>query len=1587
MAEEDMDGALGIKATIDAKDIQSQADEWVKKITEMQTVTSDVVGKMNNSLSELETHVESFGRSVNGISLSEIQDKLTSAKAHVVELGETIRQQKDVVADVAMNVRDYGEAYKQAKQDGRGTDEVLDNLNRAKNDYAAAKEELRSYMRQQEEAKIQVGELSKAYAQAQSSQPNFDNVVKGAESASQRISNLREDFQHYVESLNQAQTAINALSEQSASSQETGDKAYGDMQRTIVTRYIVEGDDEVKEKTNAVNDAIKQMEAAYTNSAATARVAFSEQQNLVSNLERQIENLNVVMQQAAKAGDFSSASEAAAQIQTLEVALSSAKDKLVELQQQVQTSSASLNEVGNIGAEAANKLEEQSTVWGRFKDKVSDVGSTIGDWFSGQVAKGKDVITTFTGAIDGMGLPLSSCIKGFKQLTAQCLAFISTPIGAVLGAIAIALKSVWTFLRKSAEGQKAMAKISAFFGSIMSSVTDIVVLFGKKLFEIFTKGNPIITDFTNHLVKTFKLAFSTLRDLAGGFGTMLQGVFQMDWEKVKSGFSQMGTGLKEAGEFAVSAVKTQIRSLGAAMAVASEFMKDNNFSQELTKIVDNMGKNASKAMLLAGSEVDNVKALGEAQLQYQQKQKAINEEQEKIYTLTGKAKDAQIELVKNMKQEAYKPIIDAQQKTLRIQRERMSLHTNSLGDYKKERDLQIQIAQTMAQEAASTRMLTRMQAANARSMARKSASAAKKEVNQQKAQTLAKDRLNDVIQKNTLQQADEIYKLQESIENARIAAMTDGAARSLAERKNQYREELLAIEQQRKKAVAAEINRQKAEWDASQAVIKARGGRIQNWNESHINQQSISNINKQYDDLSNFVSQKQEREQMEELAKEYDKQNSERQEKVNKLKADIARLEARIVSVQSEAEKANLKTMRANAQAQLDWLEQSKDSWNEYYSQYGTFIEKKKALDEKFAYDTIGMDKNSPEYKQKEKEYEKNTQAITLKEVKNQINWEQVFGDLGAVSTAALKTLEEQLRNLIENDKDLSIESIKEISDALDKVRLEQANRGGLARAVDTIKDYKAAKEEAKQRENEAKAVGGGSLWRRYQSAKTTEERAKVGSEKVYDPVTHKLTTFSKVLDRATKAAKNLSKSQEDAQASIKSVGSSLSQLGQIGNSTSDLLGRFGVNLPQGFGTAFNGLSAMGDAMESFDVSNPGSLTNINNYVKFATGVVDTFTGMFEGIANLFGSSGMKEYKEAKENYEKLSSIWDDLISKKKEYIDLSYGADALKAVDEVEKLYKAEETSLKRLTKAYLVKHSGNAHSQGYRINKAIGTEGFQAMSKAAGANITDVMSLFNLDYDQLVKAKSAADGKYWAEMDEESQEYFDKLIDIKKAKEDLADQLKERLTGVSFDEFKNNYISAIKDMNSSATDMCNTFKENLRDAIIDSMIDKVFKDKIQKLYDDFANANEDGDITKAEYDMLMAENAALSQDMQKYKQELKDKYQWASSETTSGSSQGFSSMTQDQASELNGRFTAMNVTASSILTQQQLDSATLTNSAEALNQIVTIEHNRDAYYNETLEIQRTCLGHLATISRNTNELYGMHEKLDKIERNTRNL
>ena len=875
-----------------------------------------------------------------------------------------------------------------------------------------------------------------------------------------------------------------------------------------------------------------------------------------------------------------------------------------------------------------------------------------------------------------------------------------------------------------------------------------------------------------------------------------------------------------------------------------------------------------------------------------------------------------------------------------------------------------------------------------------------------------------------------------NLNEQKISLMEDGVEKQLREAENSYNSAIKAAEGKIKKVAESLYKYRKAQGYTSQTIEQIKN-QIMKAREADA---EFGGLIKAYNSAVHMAGEqltKAQQDIVDSLANTYDQSNKERADKIRKLKADISYLETLLADAQKRGNaqlESQTSLLLKNANAQSEWLKGNKEAWMEYYTQYGTFIQKKAALDEKFYHDTQGMSPQSPEFKLKYEEYKKSQGQLKSEELSQNIDWHSVFSDIGMLSAKAARMQLAQLNEYTKTDefRSLDVSNQKTITDAISNLE-QQAGpqiRGAFkkfGKAVDAYKESIEALNAAKMNEmlaheqltssinNEANAVKALDDAQKQLAAaqkKGNAEEIAAAKENVQQAniqlnvAKQQVHTARANADAVSENTKSQSRATKEAQRQVSSSGKNLTQsfdlvsntlnglksgsLSQAFNSVVSLVNGFhdiresskkaaeerrkdsdkeskasdnavqkSEKMTDAIGAAGQAIQAVpnvwvkaiGAILSVLDILGDDLKGGIGNFVgtllekvgtivstlvtqiangQFFTdigkGVFNLLSGWWNGLGNAFGfKDNWNSYRKAEEKYQKLSSVWENLISKKKEYIGLSYGAEAIKLTKETEELIKTEQKQTKLLAKQYASAWKKGSHSAGYKFDKKMSKGAVEGwtwgdVSQAAGTAVYGMSDLFELSSKQLLALKEA-NTEWWVQLDEKTREYLDKIIEFQDAEKDLADSLKERLTGVSFDEFRNNFHDAIQDMSSSATEMCESFEEKLRNAIMDSMMDREFKDRIQKLYDDFSTANEDGDITKAEYDALMDENARLAEEMQVRKQQLKLQYAWSSQESSSGSSRGFESMTQDQASELNGRFTAMNEYAASIkgLVQQR--------------------------------------------------------------------
>ena len=376
-------------------------------------------------------------------------------------------------------------------------------------------------------------------------------------------------------------------------------------------------------------------------------------------------------------------------------------------------------------------------------------------------------------------------------------------------------------------------------------------------------------------------------------------------------------------------------------------------------------------------------------------------------------------------------------------------------------------------------------------------------------------------------------------------------------------------------------------------------------------------------------------------------------------------------------------------------------------------------------------------------------------------------------------------------------------------------------------------------------------------------------------------------------------------------------------------------------------------------------------------------------IASMF-SADYSDYNKAKENYENYVEVLDTVIGKQKELMETMTGKAAVEASQKALELIEKQADAARILGKERLnAGASAGSHSIGVRIRKGMSSEGWNEAKKALGSdfynkNISDgrMTGLFDLSVEQLEKLQMEAP-TFWAKLDGDVREYLEQIIACNEKTEEMKDLLNEALTQVSFDDVYSNFLDALSDMDTSSEEFANNFEEYMQKAILNSMLIDNYKSRIDAWYKAFAKANDDNaGVTEEEYKDLQKEWNDLVSDALSERDKLKDLFGWTGDDSTSQSSTkgGFETMSQDTGTELNGRFTALQVSSEEIKNSMlsMLSGVNLISTSTTANGITLMEIRNLAISSNS---------HLEDIARFTKPLLEVGGKLDRIESNTKGL
>lgn len=620
-----------------------------------------------------------------------------------------------------------------------------------------------------------------------------------------------------------------------------------------------------------------------------------------------------------------------------------------------------------------------------------------------------------------------------------------------------------------------------------------------------------------------------------------------------------------------------------------------------------------------------------------------------------------------------------------------------------------------------------------------------------------------------------------------------------------------------------------------------------------------------------------------------------------------------------------------------------KDAWNEYYIEYGKYQEKRMAIMEKYDKQIAKAEEGSAEKATLTAQRKKELDDLDKELLDSSELWSKFFTDFSNRSSSSIRSI---------------IEDIQELIDYMNGVEGAQI--------PDIFKDN----------ENTVKAIN---------DAMSNPAALK----KFTSNLESSIKKFKKMLDEdnpfkqisegfKTKDSEGISKGFQGIASAAKELTGILEELGVESDSTA---GKVTSVLGNTASYAATGAS----------VGGPWGA------------IIGGAIGMATGLVGVLGAD-YSAYNKMKDEYASLIDVWGILINKKKEYVNISYGDEARKAGEEaIDILNKKSQAKIDLGIERLNSGASAGSHSIGVRIRKSMTQNEWNQWDEfarsigmdpdAIGGRLT---GLFSLTGEQLSKLQEDAP-TFWAKLDDDVKGYLQDIIDCNEEIENMKEQLKETMTGVSFDSFYDNFVSTLSDMDKDSQDFADDFENYLKNAILSNLVANKYRSKIEALYNDWANksdSNGDGifDLTSSEADELRKAQQALAEEMIAERDAMAEVFGWTSSASSQESSKkGFATMSQDSADELNGRFTALQIAGEEIKNQNQLQTMSILDLKAGMLSIGANTSGIKDIAGETRDLIRLSYEAITDIRDNTNimvkPIQQMAADIAEVKRNTNGL
>ena len=446
--------------------------------------------------------------------------------------------------------------------------------------------------------------------------------------------------------------------------------------------------------------------------------------------------------------------------------------------------------------ENKKKLDEVDESTQNLSNSTKEL-SDSGEKYSSTLVKMLGGQQAYNAILGALPPEVRQVITGIEGMTKASLAFIATPLGMVLAALATTLALLNTYWHGTVEGEREFAEVSGYASGVLKSLKDECIDMGKKLSDMFKNPIKSVKEYWKEVYTDFKEGFSSIGGSAKAFGKILSSAMTGDIDGVKAAFDEMVTKLAEGSKKLWKHSLMRKTGPGTIIDIVAfkapewheKAQRDAQISADQQKIeeerVDNLYREAKIGRELAKLRNEMYSGDANARIKAQAKaQELVNEQYGKQIELAERARD--------------------------VAKRNYDNHKSNLEDKRAYEEARAEVERLKTAKEQAMLPFNRRAASAANTLAKQAAQDAKETAK-------AEGNLAFMDAKQQAQNERAARQLALQTQQAYIDGMDEGHEKVMAQLKLQREQELLAIEQQKDNALMAKIAQAKQKFDADKS--------------------------------------------------------------------------------------------------------------------------------------------------------------------------------------------------------------------------------------------------------------------------------------------------------------------------------------------------------------------------------------------------------------------------------------------------------------------------------------------------------------------------------------------------------------------------------------------------------------------------------------------------------------------------------------------------------------------------------------------------------------------------------------------------